>query len=228
MDSEHAIRFVAERLGTLTNRMVFLGGASLGLLITDSGGAPPRPTKDVDLVVEMTMREYLDNSFRSQLLERGFREVLDGGVICRWAVGEVTVDIMPSTGILGFSNRWYPAVIAEAQCHRLPGGPEIRLISPACFLATKLEAFANRGRGDYQGSHDLEDVVAVLDGRPTIEDEIRPSSPEVRDFVAGQLAQHLATPAFTEALPGHLPSDSASQSRLTYLIARIERISQEK
>jgi hypothetical protein len=71
LDSVQAIRFVAERLDLLTERMVFLGGATLGLLVTERGAAPPRPTKDVDLVVEITMLEYLNNSFRSRVAQPG-------------------------------------------------------------------------------------------------------------------------------------------------------------
>jgi hypothetical protein len=179
LDSAQAIRFVAERLDSLNERMVFLGGATLGLFITEPGAAPPRPTKDVDLVVEITMLEYLDNSFRSQLLSRGFRETADEGVICRWEIEGTKVDIMPTTpGILGFSNRWYPATVAQAQRYQFVGGPSIRLISPACFLATKLEAFANRGRGDFL-SHDLEDAIAVIDGHPSIEREVASATPEI-------------------------------------------------
>lgn len=97
LDSVQAIRFVAERLDALTERMVFLGGATLGLLVTEPGAAAPRPTRDVDLIVEVTMREYLDNSFRSQLLNRGFREAIDGGLACGWEIEGTRVDIMPTT-----------------------------------------------------------------------------------------------------------------------------------
>ena len=105
-DSVQAIRFVAERLAELNERMAFLGGATLGLLIAEPGAPPPRPTRDVDLVVEITMLEYLNNSFRTQLLAHGFRESPEEGVICRWTVGGTKVDIMPTTStILGFGNR---------------------------------------------------------------------------------------------------------------------------
>ena len=224
LDSVQAIRFVAERLDSLNERMVFLGGATLGLLITEPGAAPPRPTRDVDLVVEITMLEYLDNSFRSQLLNRGFREVPDEGVICRWAIDETKVDIMPiAPGILGFSNRWYPTAVAQAQRYQFPGGPNIRLISPACFLATKLEAFVNRGRGDFL-SHDLEDIIAVVDGRLTIEEEVESATPEIRDYLGREIARLLTSEAFVESLPGQLRGDSASQTRLPVLRARLHRI----
>jgi predicted nucleotidyltransferase len=224
LDSVQAIRLVAERLDSLTERMVFLGGATLGLLVTSPGAAPPRPTKDVDLIVEITMLEHLNLSFRSQLVSRGFREVTDEGVICRWEVEGTKVDIMPTTpGILGPSNRWYPAAVAQAQRYHFPDGPSIRLISPACFLATKLEAFANRGQGDF-GHHDLEDVIAVIDGRPTIEKEIESATPEIREFLAREIARLLASQTFLESLPGQLRGDSAGQARLPGLRARLHKI----
>jgi predicted nucleotidyltransferase len=224
LDSVQAIRFVAERLDSLIERMVFLGGATLGLLVTAPGAAPPRPTKDVDLIVEITMLEHLNLSFRSQLLSRGFREVTDEGVICHWEIEGTKVDIMPTTpGILGPSNRWYPAAVAQAQRYQFPDGPSIRLISPACFLATKLEAFANRGQGDFV-HHDLEDVISVIDGRPTIEEEVESATSEIRDFISREIARFLANEAFVESLPGQLRGDSASQARLPGLRARLHRI----
>jgi hypothetical protein len=138
------------------------------------------------------------------------------------------VDIMPTTpGILGFSNRWYPAAVAEAQRYQLPGGPNIRLISPACFLATKLDAFANRGKGDYLASHDLDDIVSVIDGRSTIEQDIASASSEVREFLASAFVRYLASESFVESLPGHLEGNQSSQARLPRLMARIGRIARK-
>ncbi|MBU0674360.1 MAG: hypothetical protein KJ950_06930, partial [Proteobacteria bacterium] len=44
----------------------------------------------------------------------------------------------------------------------------INLVTAPYFLAGKFAAFAGRGNGDYLMSHDMEDIVAVLDGRPEI------------------------------------------------------------
>jgi hypothetical protein len=41
-------------------------------------------------------------------------------------------------------------------------------VTPACFLVTKLTAFGDRGRRHPIASHDLEDVIAVIDGREEI------------------------------------------------------------
>ena len=41
-----------------------------------------------------------------------------------------------------------------------------------CFIATKLEAFHGRGGGDIVASHNLEDIIAVAEGRPEIVGEV--------------------------------------------------------
>jgi len=53
----------------------------------------------------------------------------------------------------------------------------------AYFLATKLEAFDHRGGGDFLLSRDVEDVIAVLDGRPEIVDEVREVDAELRIYL---------------------------------------------
>lgn len=41
----------AERLQPLLNEIVFVGGCTTGLLVTDPGAAPVRMTHDVDVIV---------------------------------------------------------------------------------------------------------------------------------------------------------------------------------
>lgn len=59
--------------------------------------------------------------------------------------------------------------IEYAQLIRLPSGKHIRMVSAPYFLITKLEAFDGRGGGDYLLSHDIEDIIAVLDGSPRLQ-----------------------------------------------------------
>jgi hypothetical protein len=100
----------------------------------------------------------------------------------------------------------------------------IRVISPPYFIATKLEAFRSRGRGDYANSHDLEDLLTVIDGREVIVKEIA-HAPEVQSYIAEQFLTLLETRAFLDALPGYLLPDSSSQARFTILLDRIKQIS---
>ena len=52
------------------------------------------------------------------------------------------------------------------------------MVTAPVFLATKLEAFRGRGQGDFLFSHDLEDLMAVVDGRAALVEECRLSPPE--------------------------------------------------
>jgi len=54
--SRAQLAHVAKRLGPLCERVVFVGGATLELLVSDPGAAPIRPTDDVDVVVRAGSR----------------------------------------------------------------------------------------------------------------------------------------------------------------------------
>ena len=80
--------------------------------------------------------------------------------------------------------------------------------------------FFGRGKGDYYGSHDLEDLVAVIDGRQSIVEESRKATPALRDYLSDKLGALLKDPIFSYALAGHLPGDPGSQARLPDLLQR--------
>ena len=119
--------------------------------------------------------------------------------------------------ILGFSSEWYERAFVGAEIYKLPSGRQIRLISAPCFLLTKLTAFEWRGHGDYASSHDLEDFLAVVDGRPEVVQEIEQLENDARAHLAGRIADLLANRNFLDSLPGHLPGDPGSQARLPIL-----------
>lgn len=213
------LELVTESLGeALREQLVFVGGAIAGVLITDPAMPEIRPTQDVDVVCSVAGRgDY--HQLGMQLRQQGFQEdERPGAPVCRWRIGEVALDVMPTDEqILGFANRWYPLALETADIHVLPSGRSIRLVTAPVFLATKLEAFHGRGPSDIQLSHDLEDLMAVLDGRASLVDECRLSPQHLQAYLAKQFAALLATAAFIEALPCFLPPDPASQQRLPEL-----------
>lgn len=218
------LQLVAAGLGPLVEDVVFVGGCAAGLLITDMAAPPTRETRDVDLIAEITTpHDYHELS--EQLRKRGFREeTRDHAIMCRWQFGEITVDVMPTeASILGFSNRWYTEAMAKAERICLPDGREIRLVAAPWFLATKLEAFYGRGNEDFMASHDLEDLIAILDGRDTIVEEVKQAG-AVRQFLAEAFQTLLSQEAFLEALPCHLPADSGSRERETVILMRMRAI----
>lgn len=53
------LEFVARKLGVLNDEVVYLGGCSTALFITDSLLLDVRPTKDVDCIVDIVSKsEY--------------------------------------------------------------------------------------------------------------------------------------------------------------------------
>lgn len=217
------IATVTKWLGELRHEVVFVGGMIRSLLITDPAVEPARPTLDVDLIVNVESRAGL-YALEQRLRTLGFSQVQgDGAPICRWTVGGVRVDVMPvDPAILGFSNVWYetamdhPAVIGE-------GAASLRYLDGPHFCATKLEAFASRGQRDFY-HHDLEDVIALVDGRPTLVGEMLHAPPELIEFVARELDDLLANEDFVDKLPGHLPGDAASQARISLVLERLRAL----
>lgn len=194
---------VAQALGELRERMTFVGGCATGLLITDPGASPVRATQDVDAVVAVvSLPEY--HHLGAALRAKGFAQPLEEGAPAfRWSMAGLKLDVMPSDpGILGFSNRWYEHVMRHASRVRLAGDIEIRLADAPGFVATKLEAFLDRGAGEYLSSHDLEDVLSIVDGRAELVGELRAAEPELRAFVGATFARLLADEGFINALPG--------------------------
>jgi predicted nucleotidyltransferase len=215
----------ARLLTPLLNELVFVGGSTTSLLTTDKAAAEVRPTYDVDAIAEITSyAAYAD--FSERLRKLGFREdASEGAPICRWRQQKTTLDVMPlDEKILGFSNRWYKPAMDSAEEHELEPGLRVRVVTAVFFTATKLEAFKGRGKRDYLSSSDLEDLIAVIDGRPELVHEIQNAPKDVRSYIASEVQKLLDASAFVDALPGYLLPDSASQARVTVLLERLAAI----
>lgn len=223
-DGRAAIEIVAVALGDLRDEVMFLGGATVGLLVTNPGAPPPRLTDDVDIVVDIaSFPTYL--KFTARLRELGFAEdASEGAPICRWVIHGVKVDVMSSGPFPGPSNRWYAEAMANREPFALSPQLSIRTITAPFFIADKLDTFGDGRRGDYLSSHDLEDAIAVIDGRATIEAEVRTAPTSVATFLRERIRSLLADPDFVDAVAGHLPGDSASQARLPLVLSRMRAI----
>lgn len=217
------LSYVARQLSELgVTDVVFVGGATIGLYLTDPAAPEPRFTFDVDVLTPVASRRAY-NDLEAKLRDAGHTP--DPDVICRWLIGGVTVDLMPpDEEILGFSNRWYAGLVEHAQALTLPDGTVIRYASAPFLIATKLEAFYGRGGGDYRSSHDLEDILIVLDGREEIVDEFRNTPEKVRSYLAATFGKLLADEDFRAAVPEQLLPDDASQARAAIILTRMGQI----
>jgi hypothetical protein len=215
---------VVHLLAPLLDELVFVGGCTTGLFLTDPAAGGIRPTKDVDAIVDVTSyAKYAALSERLRALGLA-EDPTPGAPLCRWRRDEFIVDVMPvDEHVLGFSNRWYPAAIETAQILQI-AGHEVRVVTPALFIATKLDAFHGRGGGDIVASHDLEDIIAVVDGRPAIGSDVAAARADVRDYIGTEIRALLDDPNFVEALGGFLLPDAASQGRRSLLEARLRAL----
>lgn len=223
------IQIVAGNLDYLLNEVVFLGGSVVGFLLSDTAAPDVRHTLDVDIIVGVqTRKEYYKLS--DKLKELGFRECKESGLICRWKIEGIVVDIMPiNEKILGFSNRWYPLSMETAQPYQVTEDLKIKLITPPCFIATKLAAFDSRGEAeDFLLSKDVMDIIYVINGRMEIVDEVANSSEELRKYLYRKFKRFLGNQFFLEAIQGALLPDMESQSRSDIIVERIKNIIKNK
>lgn len=222
------LMIAVNQLSELADEMVFIGGCATGLLITDTAAPPIRVTKDVDAIVQVaSLSDY--HQLSEKLRKKGFQEdTSDGAPICRWITEAVILDVMPTDSkILGFGNQWYATATRNAECIQLPSGKSIKMVSAPYFLITKLEAFDGRGAGDYLMSHDIEDIIAVLDGRPEIVNEVKRAETELVSELTKRFKKLLQNRQFVDAVSGHMPTDTTSQSRVPMILETIKLLTKE-
>ena len=214
---------MAQALGALCEQVVFVGGCATGLLIDNPKLMDVRPTEDVDAIVEVA--SLAGYHYLAELLaQRGFRQTMEENTPpFRWFWNRMQLDLVPlDEKVLGFANTWYRAGFDAALSAELAGGLVLRHLSAPYFLATKFEAFRDRGQNDVFLSHDLEDILTVVEGRSNLAAEVASAPNDVRQHVARSVAGLLALPPFANALPGLL-SDPEQESNVLFRLGRISQ-----
>lgn len=221
------LEIAAELLGPLLDEVVFVGGATVHLWLTEPGAPPARATEDVDVICEVASRvEYY--RLGERLRERGLQEAAGEPVLCRWRNSEprLVLDVMPTDpDILGFSNPWYEEAIATAATIGLDSGAEIRAATPVLLTATKLCAWKGRGRGDLLRSLDVHDVLMLVDGRPDLIEEIQAASSTLRAYIKDELSDLREESYFDYAVEGATAIyGSVGAERAAVVRARIDSL----
>lgn len=206
---------IAEGLKGLKDEVVFVGGATVDLFITDPAATGTRETDDVDCIIELVGKAAY-YALEEKLRALGFQHPMgeEKPVLCRWKFRGIKVDVMPTdASVLGFGNRWYLDGIAHAEKVELPNGVRVSIFSAPYLLAAKLEAFHGRGHGDFMASKDIEDILALLDGCPGAEENIAAAAEEIRGYLRQEFAHLLADKTFLLSLEGHLGSGPGVRER---------------
>lgn len=201
------VKAVAHALQHLKEKVVFVGGAAISFY-PDRPVIEVRPTDDVDVIVEIL--NYKDRAaLEARLRSIGFTHDAASGIICRYQIQGITVDIMPTNDpTMGFTNKWYSDGFNSAIDHVIDETCTVKILTGPYFIATKMEAFKGRGQNDGRTSHDFEDIVYVLENRETIWDEINISDKHVREYLRSEFGNLLLNPNAFEWIDGHVERGS--------------------
>jgi hypothetical protein len=213
----------AKILAPLDERITFVGGVTIALYLDEISASDVRPTFDVDCVIEVTSTANY-HKLSDKLRQLGLQECREEGApLCRWQKEDLILDIMPTEpSVLGFSNSWYKPGIATAISYTLPSGERIWIFSIAYLLASKIEAFQGRGKRDFYGSSDFEDIVLLLDGCPVLEAEVCKADSRVREYLSDWFATELDS--LRTYTPAHLSYVSRNAGRERLLLECLDRL----
>ena len=219
------LEIVARTLGTLNDKVVYLGGCTTALFINDPLSLDVRPTLDVDCIIDViSLGQYYE--FEEQLKEKGFYRSINDDVICRWHFDEIILDVMPTDEtILGWGNFWYKEAIQHSVDHKIAEDLIIKSVTAPYFLATKIEAFKSRGNNDFLGSHDFEDIITVIAGCVEIANEVHNASDNLKFHLKSAFGDLLNNDQFVQSLPGHVSDGPVTSQRVQTVIERIKQIS---
>lgn len=213
------IRAVHNALEEMADKVVFVGGATVSLY-KDRPASETRVTDDVDIVVEIaSYSEY--GKVEDQLRKKGFINDVESNVICRYKINGIIVDVMPTEeNILGFKNKWYSEGYRNAVNYPVSERQEVKLFSSIYFLASKIDAFKDRGSEDGRTSQDFEDIVYILNNRNTIWAEMEDAEETVKEYLKDEFRKLLNQKYLYEWISCHL--DYVERNRTSMIIDKLK------
>lgn len=218
---------VANGLQELKEKMVFVGGAVISLYTDDPAADEIRPTSDIDMTIDLA--NYAEwAQMQERLAELNFHPDPQGHSICSYKYKDIAIDIMPADdSSIGVSNKWYKPGFQFIQQIQLSENININILPSPYFLATKLEAFKDRGNSDFYGSHDYEDIIYLIDNRTTIVEEILAAENDVKEYIKAELTTIKNHPQAVEILAMHI-HPLIREERFKILMDKIEMITNEE
>lgn len=214
------LKLTVKELAPINDEIVYLGGSTISLYITEPQHIKIRETFDVDCIVEVAHREEYE-TFSKKLRNLGFSEEIDSQVTCRFKKGELILDAMPTDEkILGFSNPWYKEGFKKSIKYDLDG-TQINIFDLPYLIATKIEAFNGRGKGQYSYSHDIEDIVTLIDGRHDFTEVLATADPKIKQYLIEEFTNLANEKRFIDSLDAHISDRVNIKGRKEIVLERI-------
>lgn len=219
------IQKIAIALAELNEKVVYVGGSVVGLYVNDPAAEDVRPTKDIDISLQILTISDLE-SLRESLQIKGFVQNAEDNVICRFRYDGILVDVM-STKEVGWApaNPWFGPGFQYLE-EVVIGHQKIQILSLPYFVASKFVAFENRGSKDPRFSHDLEDITYILDNRTDLVAQLKNSPEDVFPYLKKKFSEMLENKSIQEAMLGNLFYETAAQ-RLKVIIEKLKCIVNE-
>ena len=213
---------VALTLQELNDEVIYVGGAVISLYVTDQGAELPRPTKDIDISVQVSTYSQMEQ-LRIKLAAKNIYPAPTETVMYRYSFGDITIDFIPFEATpLGPTNRWLKPGFRKAYPVKI-GDATIKILPASLFLATKWEAHKNRG-GDPRTSHDFEDIIYVIDNNIEIVQDIKHTEKDVQEFLKSMSIEILSHSSMNEIIECHL-NPYTMEERSKFIISKLEEIS---
>ena len=213
---------VALALEEIKDEVIFVGGATLSLYVTDKGAEQPRPTTDIDVSVQVSTYGEMEH-LRERLAAKRFHPAISEEVLYRYRFQDILIDFIPIEATeLGPKNKWLKPGFQVAE-HVSIGATSIKILPVGLFLASKWEAFKSRG-GDPRSSHDFEDIVYTIDNNLEVVNSVAMAGDDVISFLSGMAQEILEHPHRNEIVECHINLYTAAVRR-GIVLEKLEAIS---
>ncbi len=123
--------------------------------------------------------------------------------------------------ILGFTNIWYKDGFVNAKEIQIEG-EKIKVFDLPYLIATKIEAFKGRGNGEFLVSHDIEDIITLIDGRPTIAEDLKKSDELLKDYLQKKFTALISNRNFIDSIDSHISDRMNLKGRKEIIISRLK------
>jgi predicted nucleotidyltransferase len=206
---------IATRLGELNNDVIYVGGAVVSLYVTDEGADLPRPTTDIDISVQISTYAQMD-ILREKLAAKRIYPASSETVMYRYTYQEVLIDFIPyEETSLGPTNSWLKPGFKKAYPVTI-GDVEIKILPVSLFLATKWEAFKNRGT-DPRTSTDFEDIIYIVDNNLGLIQDVTGAEKDVQMFLKEMSTEILSHQNRDEIIECHLnPYTTGERKKIVF------------
>ena len=214
---------VAHALGDLNTEVVYIGGAIISIYATDEGAELPRVTTDVDVCVQVSSLAEME-TLREQLGEKSIYPDTQGTHLYRYTYKGILIDFIPYEATpFGPTNSYLKPGFNKAYKMSI-GDIEISVLPVPVFIATKWEAFNDRG-SDPRLSHDFEDIIYILDNNVDLLDNCKDASAEVKNALKALSDFIRKHPNCPEIIECHINPITAKE-RGEFIIETLEQINQ--